>query len=90
MWTTQRMLKGVSNMKRVLCFFMAAAIMIVLLPLNCFAQSFEENSMVTYFSDGSYMVETVCVFQTRASGTVTGSKEKHTTAKTVLPSGKQF
>ena len=63
-------------MKRFFCLFILAVMIAGLLPLSCFAQSAEENTAITYFADGSYMVEAVNIRQTRASGTVTGSKEK--------------
>lgn len=58
-------------MKRVLPIFLSVILMIGIFPLSCFAQ---ESKNVTYFSDGSYMVETLTVYATRASGSVTGNK----------------
>ena len=62
-------------MKRTIIFILLAALVISVFPMNCFATETEE-SIVTYFDDGSYIVETIRVVQSRASGTVSGSKEK--------------
>ena len=62
-------------MKRILSVVLLAVLLISVLPGNCLAAE-TEDSVVTYFADGSYMVETIHVVQSRASGTTSGSKEK--------------
>ena len=63
------------RMKRTIIFILLAALVISVFSTNCFAAE-AEKSIVTYFEDGSYIVETIRVVQSRASGTLSGSKEK--------------
>ena len=63
--------------KRLFTCVLLAAVLFFVFPLNCFALEAGKESIVTYFEDGSYMTEKVYAVQTRASGTVTGSKVKN-------------
>lgn len=63
-------------MKRTISCILIAIIFASILPLKGFAVNTEVTN-ITYFDDGSYMTETIYTFQTRASGTITGSKEKN-------------
>lgn len=60
-------------MKRFL-YVLLVSVMVSIFPLNAFAAESEEVQNITYFEDGSYLVETIETVQTRASGTKTGSK----------------
>lgn len=62
-------------MKRTISLVLLTALLISVFPLNCFAASVDEEIVVTYLEDGSYIVETIYISQTRASGAKTGSKE---------------
>jgi len=59
-------------MKRVMCAFLAMLMTICVLPMHIFAVN--ENVQITYYEDGSYLVEKVVTQKERASGRVTGSK----------------
>ncbi len=59
-------------MKRVICIFLAMLMMACVLPMNIFAAN--ENVKITYYEDGSYLVEKIVSQMERASGKVTGSK----------------
>lgn len=63
-------------MKRFLCVLMVAALLAALVPMNCLALEVEEETVTARFDDGSYITESIQVYHTRASGTVTGSKVK--------------
>lgn len=53
---------------------LAMLLIVSLLPVRTLAVE-PDNTTVTYFEDGSYLVETILTVQARASGTVSGSKE---------------
>ena len=59
-------------MKRAVCLFLLISMLISVLPMNGSATA--EESKITYFEDGSYLLETVHSVQGRASGTVSGDK----------------
>lgn len=62
-------------MKKIVSFVLLICIIGALLPLECLAV--EENEKIVYvFEDGSYLTESVYEYDTRASGTKSGSKEK--------------
>ena len=63
-------------MKRIICLALLAVMLVSVLPINTYAVNIEEIG-ITYFEDGSYMTETIYTIQSRASGTITGSKEKN-------------
>lgn len=62
-------------MKRIVSAFLSVLLLVSMIPVQTFAQETERN-MITYFEDGSYLVEKIVQSQMRASGTVSGSKEK--------------
>ena len=47
----------------------------ILIPVNCYADTLVETN-ITYYEDGSYLVETIESTCTRASGTKTGAKNQ--------------
>ena len=59
-------------MKRVVCLCLLVAMLFSVLPVNGF--SVTEEKKVTYFDDGSYLVETISIVHGRASDTVSGNK----------------
>lgn len=59
-------------MKRIISLFVLSLFLIALFPLNTFAV---EEKIVSYFDDGSYIVERIYTASSRASGTKTGLKE---------------
>ena len=59
-------------MKRIVCLFLLLTMLVSILPVNGTAA--EEESRITYFEDGSYLVETIHIVQSRASNTVSGDK----------------
>ena len=61
-------------MKRIVVYFVLAALLLSVLPLCGYANESGTVCNVVYFEDGSYMVRELFVVQTRASGTKTGSK----------------
>ena len=63
-------------MKRLSSFFLLITMLICVFPLNCVAQETQEEYIVEYFSDGSYMTEKIISSSMRASGTKSGSKVK--------------
>ena len=60
-------------MKRILSMSMALIMIVSLLSVTCFATS-RSNTVVTYFDDGSCLVETMEIEYSRASGTKSGTK----------------
>lgn len=60
-------------MKRIVCLILVFILTVTVFPVNCFAIGTAET-IVSYYEDGSYLVETIEIVQTRASGTKTGSK----------------
>ena len=62
-------------MRRIFALVISFLIMITLLTTTVSAEVFREET-VWYFEDGSYIVETFCVIQSRASGSKTGSRTK--------------
>lgn len=62
-------------MKRVVSCILLVALMLCVLPMQCYAAEVsEKNGNITYFADGSYAVETLEVRDLRASGTKNGSR----------------
>lgn len=59
-------------MKRTVCLFLLLAMLISVLPVNGSAAT--DETKVTFFEDGSYLVETIHIVQSRASNTVSGDK----------------
>lgn len=62
-------------MKRIICVVLSVALLISVVALPCFATGTEESVNITYFEDGSYLVERVVDSQSRVSGTKSGAKE---------------
>lgn len=62
-------------MRKFASFALLAVLLITVVPFTCFADNGDENTVVTYFDNGSYIVEKVSVVQSRASGTTSGTKE---------------
>ena len=60
-------------MKRLISLGLTLVLIMSMLSVTCFAAS-NSNTTVTYFDDGSYLVETLEVSHSRASGTKTGTK----------------
>lgn len=60
-------------MKKAFTVLLMIVLLIGVIPENCVAQNAE---IITYFSDGSYMVETLTVYSTRAAGSISGNKVK--------------
>lgn len=63
-------------MKRALCLLLVCLLSFSCLGLTASAAEMEQETTITYFEDGSYLVETIEIIQSRASGTKTGSKSK--------------
>lgn len=61
-------------MRKVILLFVLAAMLISLIAVNGFAA--EKEMTVTYFEDGSYIVDTIEVSLARASGSTSGSKTR--------------
>ncbi len=59
-------------MKRTVCLFLLLSMLVSALPVSGTAA--EVETTVTYFEDGSYLVETIHTVQSRASNTVSGDK----------------
>ena len=62
-------------MKRFATFALLAALLVAVIPITCFAESADEQTVITYFDDGSYIDEKISVVQSRASGTTSGTKD---------------
>ena len=62
-------------MKKSLCILLSAVLAMSFFTLPCSAVAAEESANITYFEDGSYVIERIMDFQSRASGTKTGAKE---------------
>ena len=63
-------------MKKLICFLLMIVMVISMLPISGFAVGTKDETVITYFEDGSYMIESIQNYQTRSSGTKTGAKEK--------------
>ena len=63
-------------MKRIACFVLAILLILPCVPIVGAAAGVEEETNITYFEDGSYIIETIQVIDCRASGTKTGTKAK--------------
>lgn len=61
-------------MKKTISCLMLIILIMQLFVVTCFAN--ESRTNIIYYEDGSYIVETIEVSKSRASGTVTGSKTK--------------
>lgn len=59
-------------MKRVLSIALAILLMMTAFPIG--ASAVCEDRIITYYDDGSYMVEEIWISSIRASGTVSGNK----------------
>lgn len=64
-------------MKRIICLMIVCVLAISTLPFGGRAAAYGEEVIVETFGDGSYITEKVLSVQTRAGGTVSGSKEKN-------------
>lgn len=58
-------------MKRIACLILVSVLMIAMLPVSVFAA---ENSEITYFEDGSYIVVTISENYSRSTVSKNGSK----------------
>ena len=61
-------------MKKVVSCLILVAIMVSVFALSCFAAEVENN--VTYFEDGSYIIDTIEMSGGRASGSIQGTRTK--------------
>lgn len=61
-------------MKKVISCFILVSMMISVFALNCSAVEAENN--ITYFNDGSYIVDTIVTRGTRASASIEGTRTK--------------
>lgn len=64
-------------MKRLACCVMAMVLLAAMLPVFGNAASYGEEVVTEVFADGSYETESIYKMQTRAGGTVSGSKVKN-------------
>lgn len=64
-------------MKRLACCVMAMVLLAAMLPIFGNAASYGEEVATEVFADGSYETESIYKMQTRAGGTVSGSKVKN-------------
>lgn len=62
-------------MKRMACCVLLTVLLVSVISLPCLALASEEDAVVTYYEDGSYLIERIVVTHSRASGTKTGAKE---------------
>ena len=63
-------------MKRFLCCVMAMVLVAAMFPVFSRAAAYGEEVLTEVFADGSYVTESICTMQARASGTTSGSKVK--------------
>lgn len=64
-------------MKRTVLIVLLAALLASSFPMTGHAMDmYDESRVVQVFDDGSYIEETLCVVRTRASGTVSGNRER--------------
>lgn len=61
-------------MKRVISLLALAGMLVSIFTVNCFAA--ESETTVTYFEDGSYIIDTIEISGARASGSISGSKTR--------------
>lgn len=64
-------------MKRLACCVMAMVLLAAMLPVFGNAAAYGEEVVTEVFADGSYMTESVYRMQTRAGGTISGSKVRN-------------
>ena len=64
-------------MKRFLCCVMAMVLAVNMFPVFSNAAAYGEEVVTEVFADGSYETESIYKMQTRAGGTVSGSKVKN-------------
>lgn len=62
-------------MKKILGLAIALCVLFMLLPIEGRAAQLD-NAEVTYFADGSYMIDTVEALSARTSGSVTGNRTR--------------
>ncbi|MDO5153727.1 MAG: hypothetical protein Q4D50_10280 [Eubacteriales bacterium] len=63
-------------MKRILCFAVLLAVIFPIISIGCMAKEENEETVVGYFDDGSYMTEMIEINGVRATGTITGTKTR--------------
>ena len=64
-------------MKRIISCFLLAVLVISAFPVTCFAATVnEESNVIQYFDNGSYLVETFYIIQSRAADSVTGKRDQ--------------
>lgn len=63
-------------MKRGIAVILLAVLFLTAIPVEGFASEVSEEYIVACFEDGSYMTEQIHIFQSRASGTKSGTKNK--------------
>lgn len=63
-----------NNMKKVISCFILVAMMVSVFALNCSAAEVKNN--ITYFEDGSYIIDTIVINSGRASGSIQGERIK--------------
>lgn len=61
-------------MKRLCCVLLLVSILCMMLPTQAMAVTNEKDVSVIYLDDGYYIIETIAVNASRASGSVTGTK----------------
>ena len=64
-------------MKRFLCCVMAMVLLAAMFPVFGKAAAYGEEVVTEVFADGSYETESIYKMQTRAGGTISGSKVKN-------------
>ena len=64
-------------MKRLACCVMAMVLLAAMLPVFGNAASYGEEVVTEVFADGSYETESIYKMQTRAGGTISGSKVRN-------------
>ncbi len=64
-------------MKRIICCVIACILAVSMLPFGGRAAAYGEEGFVAIFEDGRYLTERVLSVQTRAGGTISGSKERN-------------
>ena len=64
-------------MKRLLCCVMAMVLAVTMFPVFSNAAAYGEEVVTEVFADGSYETESIYKMQTRAGGTISGSKVRN-------------
>ena len=64
-------------MKRLLCCVMAMVLLAAMFPIFGNAVAYGEEVVTEVFADGSYETESIYKMQTRAGGTISGSKVRN-------------